>query len=423
MEWLNPYIITSMVMSFFFSGIEIAFLSANRLQVELQLKKGRWSQRIIAHFMKNPSQFIGTALMGNTLSLVIFGFNITELLNPILIEYLPKFLENELALLFIQTFISTMIILVFAEFLPKSLFMINPNTVLLTFAIPFAILHVILTPLTFMIVNLSEFVLVKIFRIKYSKKLPVFGLTDLNHFLRNMQKVSHENVEVSLDKKIFNNALGFKEIRVRDCMLPRTEITAIDVNSSISLLRKTFIDSGHSKILIYKDSIDSIIGYCHSSALFTNPKTIEDILTPIDFVTETTMVNGLMVKFLNDRKSIATVVDEFGGTSGLVTMEDIIEEIFGDIVDEYDKTEHLEQQLTPNSYLLSARLEIEYLNEKYNWNLPLGDYETLNGLILSLTGDFPDIGEVIKIEDLTVTIQSTKGNGINTVKIEEKYTK
>ncbi len=418
MESLYPWIITSLVFSFFFSGIEIAFLSANRLQVELQGKQGAWSSKIIAYFMQNPSRFIGTTLIGNTLALVVFANTMARLFEPVLTENLPSSLNNEPSILLIQTTLSTLLILFTAEFLPKSLFMINPNFMLSTLALPFVVMYALLAPITFTIVTLSKFVITHILRLEYSEEKPVFGLTDLNHYLRNMHKVSHDDEEIELDTKILHNALEFKTVKVRECMVPRTEITAIALEDGIEKLKSSFVESGHSKIVIYRDTIDDVIGYCHSAALFKNPSTIEEIMTPISIVTETTMANDMMVQLIKERRSLAIVVDEFGGTAGLVSMEDVIEEIFGDIEDEHDADDLVEQRLGDNTYLLSARLEVDYLNEKYHWRLPFGDYETLGGLIISYTEDFPQKGETILVPPFTFTIQSTKGNGIDTVKVE-----
>lgn len=418
MESLLPRILASLAFSFFFSGIEIAFLSANRLQVELQGKQGSWSGKLIAYFLVTPSRFIGTCLVGNTLALVVFGNSMAALFEPILTMYLPPSLSNEASMLVIQTIISTLIILATAEFLPKSLFLINPNFMLSVLAIPFAVTYAILKPITYSILGASNLFLKHVFRMDYSEEKPVYGLTDLNHFLRNMQKVSHEDEEISLDKKILHNALEFGQVQVRECMVPRTEIVGISIDEGIDRLKSVFIESGHSKIVIYRESIDDPVGYCHSAALFRDPKTIEEILTPISLVTETAMANDLMVQLLRERRSLAIVVDEYGGTAGLISMEDVIEEIFGDIEDEHDADDLVEQQLDPRTFLMSARLEVDYLNEQYHWQLPTGEYETLGGLILSFTEDFPKKGDSIIVPPYTFTIQSTKGNRIETVRVE-----
>ncbi len=414
---LIPAILASLAFSFFFSGIEIAFLSANRLQIELKAKKGVTWANIMSRFIKKPSGFIGTTLIGNTLALVLFGIYTTEMFEPMLKESLPPSLNNELSVLLIQTFASTMVILFTAEFLPKSLFLINPNLMLAALAVPFQILYFPIWFIMFPIVTLSKFVIVHILRLEYSEEKPVFGLTDLNNYLKNTLNVKHDDEEIKLDKKIFHNALEFKTVRIRDCMIPRTEITAIDLQDGIEKLKEAFLESGHSKILIYKETIDDIIGYCHSAALFARPKTIEEILTPIRIVPETMLANELMIQLIKERKSLAAVVDEFGGISGLVSMEDVIEEIFGDIEDEHDEDDLLEQKLDENTFQLSARLEIDYLNETYGWNLPEGDYETLGGLILSFTEDFPVQGEEVKIPGYTFSILSTLDNRIQTVKL------
>jgi len=410
-------IFLSLAFSFFFSGIEIAYLSANKLQLELQGKQGLLSGKIFSKFIKKPSLFIGTTLIGNTIALVVYGIFMAQLLEPKLQLWLPELFQNEAGILIIQTLLATLLVLFTAEFLPKSLFLINPNLMLTALAVPFNIIYYILFPLVISIVSLSKFVITKIFRTEYSDEKPVFGLTDLNHYLRNMLRVKHEDEDIELDKKIFHNALEFKSVRVRECMIPRTEIIAVDIQDGIEKLRQAFVESGHSKILIYKESIDDVIGYCHSSELFKKPTRIEDILTPIIIVPETILANELMIRFINERKSLSLVVDEFGGTSGLVSMEDVIEEIFGEIEDEHDEDDLVEQQLDKQTWLLSARLEIDYLNDAYNWNLPTGEYETLGGLILSYREDLPQPGETISIPPFSFTIQSTLDNRIDTLRI------
>ncbi|MBX2965308.1 MAG: HlyC/CorC family transporter [Cyclobacteriaceae bacterium] len=408
-------ILITLVFSFFFSGIEIAFISANRLQLELQGKQGTVSGKIFSKFIKKPSLFIGTTLVGNTVTLVLYGIFMAQLLEPQFHTILPDTFQNEAAILILQTLAATIIVLFTAEFLPKSLFLINPNVMLNALAVPFNIIYYILYPVVILIVSVSKFVITKIFKTEYSDEKPVFGLTDLNNYLKNMQRVKHEDEEIELDKKIFHNALEFKSVKVRECMIPRTEIVAVDVQDGVEKLRQAFIESGHSKILIYKDTIDEIIGYCHSSELFKKPERIEDMLTSIIIVPETTPANELMVRFINQQKSLAVVVDEFGGTSGLVSMEDVIEEIFGEIEDEHDEDNLTEQQLDKNTWLLSARLEIDYLNDTYGWNLPTGDYETVGGLILSHTENLPQPGETVSIPPFTFTVQSTLDNRTDTV--------
>lgn len=417
MDSVYIMIFATLVFSFFFSGIEIAFLSANKLQIELQAKQGVLWGEIMSKFMKNPSRFIGTTLIGNTLALVLFGIYMAQLIEPWLTENLPTGLNDEVYVLAFQTLISTLFILFTAEFLPKSLFLINPNAMLAALAVPFRIIYVLLAPLTFSIVYLSKQTIIHVLRIEYSEEKPLFGLTDLNHYLKNMMKVRHEDEEIDLDKKILSNALEFKTVRIRDCMIPRTEVTAISVEDGIEKLKETFVQSGHSKILIYKETIDDVIGYCHSAALFKNPGRIEDILTPIPIVQETMMANDLMVQLIKERKSIALVVDEFGGTSGIVSMEDVIEEIFGEIEDEHDDDDLIETQIDAQTFRFSARLEVDYLNEKFKLQLPTGEYETLAGLILAYTEDFPQTGDTVLIEGHSFTIEKTENKRIDVVKL------
>ncbi|MBS1554190.1 MAG: HlyC/CorC family transporter [Bacteroidetes bacterium] len=417
MDSVYIMIFATLVFSFFFSGIEIAFLSANKLQIELQAKQGVLWGEIMSKFMKNPSRFIGTTLIGNTLALVLFGIYMAQLIEPWLTENLPTGLNDEVYVLAFQTLISTLFILFTAEFLPKSLFLINPNAMLAALAVPFRIIYVLLAPLTFSIVYLSKQTIIHVLRIEYSEEKPLFGLTDLNHYLKNMMKVRHEDEEIDLDKKILSNALEFKTVRIRDCMIPRTEVTAISAEDGIEKLKETFVQSGHSKILIYKETIDDVIGYCHSAALFKNPGRIEDILTPIPIVQETMMANDLMVQLIKERKSIALVVDEFGGTSGIVSMEDVIEEIFGEIEDEHDDDDLIETQIDAQTFRFSARLEVDYLNEKFKLQLPTGEYETLAGLILAYTEDFPQTGDTVLIEGHSFTIEKTENKRIDVVKL------
>lgn len=414
---LGLLILTTLIFSAFFSGIEIAYLSANKLQIELLGKQGALAGRIFSHFTKKTSLFIGTTLSGNTISLVLYGIFMAQLLEPQLRLHLPEVLNNEVSVLVIQTLLSTVLVLFTAEFLPKSLFMINPNQMLYALALPFVIIYILLFPLVYFIVTLSRLVITYILRVEYSDTRPVFGLIDLNNYIKNMHRVRHEDNDIELDTKIFHNALEFKSVRVRECMIPRTEIMAVDITEGIGKLKSTFVESGHSKIIIYKESIDDVIGYCHSAALFKKPETIEDILTPIIVVPETTLANELMIRFINERKSLAVVIDEFGGTSGLVSMEDVIEEIFGEIEDEHDEDDLIEQKLDDHSYLLSARLEVDYLNDTYNFQLPQGDYDTLGGLILAYTEEIPKPGERITIHPFAFTIQSTLENRIDLIKM------
>jgi CBS domain containing-hemolysin-like protein len=273
-------------------------------------------------------------------------------------------------------------------------------------------------PVVWVVVGLSRFFIVDILGLEYSEDKPVFRVTDLNSFIQNNLNYGSEDNKYDLDTKIFDNAVEFKTIRVRECMVPRTDIVAMDFEDDIQELKELFADSGHSKIIIYRENIDDVIGYCHHLELFKKPRKIADILTPIIIVPESALANELLVQFIKERKSLALVVDEFGGTSGIVSMEDIIEEIFGEIQDEYDNEDLIEQKISDHEYLMSARHEIDYLNDKYGWNLPYGDFETLSGLVLSLAENIPNKGESINFEKFTFTVVSKQSHRIDTLKIK-----
>lgn len=416
MDWsLLVPIILSLIFSAIFSGIEIAFVSADKLLIELKSQQGHIVGRILNKFTQKPSQFISTTLVGNTIALVIYGIYMARLVEPFIGEYIA----NDVLLMLVQTIIATIIVLITAEFLPKSIFLINPNDLLKVFAIPMRIIVWLMAPVTYIIVMLSKGIIINVMRLEYSEDKPVYNLTDLNNYIKNTLHVESD-AKVEVDTKIFHNALEFKTVRVRECMIPRTEIVAVDTEDSMEDLQEAFVMSGHSKILVYRDSIDDVIGYCHSLELFKKPKKIEDILSPIIIVPETMLANELMIQFITTHKSLALVVDEFGGTSGIVSMEDIIEEIFGEIQDEHDVEDWIEQQVNENTWLLSARHEIDYLNDQHNWDLPLGDYETIGGLILSITEDLPKIGETVEMPPYTFTIQSMQDIRIETVKLSVK---
>ena len=423
MEWSVIYVILgSLVFSAFFSGMEIAFISADRLQIELERKQGQLSGRVLSYFINNPSGFIGTTLIGNTVSLVVYGYFMALVLEPIIGRLLPAGLGAEFRdplVLIIQTLISTLIVLVTAEFTPKSVFLINPNWLLHLLTIPMGIIYVVLWIPVTIIIGASKWVIRHVLRLEMTDDKPVFQLTDLNNFIqRYVAQPQHSTEEELVNARIFNNALEFKTIKVRDCMIPRTEMVAIDVEEGVETIKEEFIATGHSKILVYRDSIDDVIGYCHMLELFKKPKDIQTILTPIIIVPETMLANELLIQFITERKSLALVVDEFGGTSGIVSMEDIIEQIFGEIHDEHDEEDLIEQQIGPDTWLLSARHEIDYLNDEYGWALPVGDYDTLSGLILSEHEDIPPVDEEVRIGPYLFTIQSLLGNRINTVKLQ-----
>lgn len=409
-------VLVSLVFSALFSGMEIAFVSANRLHIELQSKQGKISGKILATFIQNPGQFIGTTLMGNTISLVLYGIFMAYLLGPPLGYVLPEAINTQAGVMVVQTVVSTIVVLITAEFIPKSIFILNPNSMLTVFSFPFVVIYYLLYPVVWVVVGLSKVVITKVLKLEYNENKPAFTITDLNSFIQNYLDPKGEDLDI--DAKIFDNAVDFKKVKVRECMVPRTDIVAVEATDAIGTLKQVFVESGHSKIIIYKETIDDVIGYCHHLELFKKPKAIDDILTPIIIVPESALANELLVQFIKDRKSLALVVDEFGGTSGIVSMEDIIEEIFGEIEDEYDSDDLIEQQVSENEYLLSARHEIDYINEKYEWNLPEGEFETLAGFILSLTESIPQKGESVSFGPFTFTVVSKQDHRIDTIKIK-----
>lgn len=404
-------IFLTLLASAFFSGLEIAFITSNKLRIELENKKGGWLAGRLSYFNKYPSRFLGTMLLGNNIAIVVFSIYMEEELR----FYIEPYIHSGVFLLLTQTFISTMFILVTAEFLPKNIFRINPNRILKFFAIPLWIVYWLMYPIVFFTIGISEFILRKVFRIPVEKEKIAFGRIDLDNFVTegtaNEQKADVEN-----EIKIFKNALDFASVKVRECMIPRTEIVAMDVNEAVIKLKEKFIQTRLSKILIYNNSIDNIIGYVHSHELYKKPENIKDVLLPITIVPESMPASEVLTLFIQQRKSLAIVVDEYGGTSGMLTMEDVMEEIFGEIEDEHDKEEMIEKKLNNEEYMLSARLEVDYLNEKYKLDLPsYENFETLGGLIVNKHESIPEVNEEIQIERFLFKIISVANNRIEQV--------
>lgn len=410
-------VIISLLFSAFFSGVEIAFISADKLHIELRSQQGHLSDRILSGFLKKPSWFITTTLIGNNISLVIYGIFMAFILEPAIESFLPANIDNRILVFIIQTVIATLIVLITAEFLPKSLFLIHPNKMISLMAVPVNIIYTIMLPFVWLIVNLSKLMIEKVLRLEYNEEKPVFGLIDLNQYIRRMVEDKEHTTKQEVDAKIFTNALEFKKVKVRDCLVPRTDLVTVSVDDTIEDLRQAFSESGYSRVLVYKESIDNIIGFCNSIELFKKPERITDIITPITIVPETFLANELMIQFISERKNIALVVDEYGGTSGIVTIEDIIEEIFGEIQDEHDEEDWLENKIDDQTYQFSARHEIDYLNDKYKLNLPEGDYDTIGGLILSITEDFPVEGDIIEFHQFTFIIESIENNRIDNIRL------
>ncbi len=413
-----PYLVILLCLLFsaFFSGMEIAFVSADKLHIEVSRKKGLLAGKLLSVFSSNQSQFLATMLVGNNIALVLYGIFMAGLLEPIITQLLPEPINTEVSILIVQSLISTAWVLLTAEFLPKSIFLINPDFSLRVFVFPMAMIYFLMFPLVFLVVKISS-LFILLFGYKLSDEKPVFGLTDLNNYIKNNVLNIQNKEEAEVDAKILNNAIEFKKVRVRECMIPRTEIVAVDVNDNIRELKDAFVESGHSKIIVYKESIDDVIGYCHSLELFKKPSDIKSILTLILIVPETALANELLIQFITERKSIALVVDEYGGTSGIVSIEDVMEEIFGEIRDEHDDEYLAEQKLDEHNYILSARHEIDYLNDKYEFNLPEGEYDTLGGLIFERHEDIPNMNDLIEITPFIITILSMEETHIDKVKL------
>jgi putative hemolysin len=398
----------------FFAGYEIAFVTANRLTIELKKKQGKKSGAILAKFMEFPARFIGTCLIGLNVFLVIYGLLFDELLKMGI--WNPLKIENEFLKLAFDTLLSTIVVLLFGEFLPKAIFKAK-NDSLLTFFAPVAnFFHSLFLPLTNVFVNLSQWILKYIFNVRVNNRNEVFSKVDLEHFFQQTKEQDEESQE--LNTELFENALSLPTIKIRQCLVPRTEIVAVEINSSLAEAKAVFISTKLSKLLVYEEGIDNIVGYIHQLDLFDKPESIKAMLHPIVAVPESMSATDLINKFSKERKSIAWVVDEFGGTAGIVTMEDVLEEIFGEIHDEYDEEEFVEKQLADDEFILSGRLELDYLNEKYHIDFPASDSETLSGYIINEHETIPKQKETIIINNFKFDILTVSDTRIEMVKMK-----
>ncbi|MFK5855979.1 MAG: hemolysin family protein [Bacteroidota bacterium] len=414
-------IIITLLLSGFFSGMEIAFVSSNRLMQELDLKRKLIPARILSAFYNNPSRFIGALLLGNNVALVIYGIATAKLIEPIIANILPSALSSEYIILLIQTVISTLLILIVAEFIPKVLFRINPNAILKVFALPVWIFYYLFYPLILVYLGISEFIIKRVFRVKLMVGSYSFSAIDLEEYVKDSHIDNEKGDEINQEIQMIQNAIDFKHVKLRECMVPRTGIKALEIKKDINEFRKLLRETGHSKIFIYKDTIDQIVGYVHVFDLYSNPTSIKDIIRAIDPYPETTTAKELLKYFIDEHKSTAVVLDEFGGTAGIVTMEDLIEEIFGEIEDEHDQEKDVEKQISDNTFLFSAGTEIDYLNEKYKFNIPvLDDYETLAGFIIHNHNSIPIANQRIIINQFLFTIVKSSGNRLDEVKMEIK---
>lgn len=407
-------ILISLLFSAFFSGMELAYISSNRLKIEVEKSRGTWQGKLKTIFYKNSSTMIALLLLGNNFALVIYGIKAAEILNPVL-ENIG--VNNEALLLITQTIISTLLVLITAEFLPKAVVQINPNGFLNIGTLPLFIVFIILYLPTQFILLLSGFVL-KLTGGKNKSTEKVFSKVDLANYVEDLSSRIHHEETLSNDMLILSNALQFSKVKARDCMIPRTEMIAIEIDDELSNLKALFIEKGLSKILVFRKSIDNIIGCVHSFDLFKAPKSIKQILKPIDFVPSVMSGKELLELFTTQSGSIAVVTDEYGGTAGIVTIEDVIEEIFGEIEDEHDKEALMEEQLNDTEFLFSARLEIDYLIENYKLNfIESEDYDTLGGLIIHELASIPSVGETLQYQNMTISIEAVSERRIELVKL------
>ena len=409
-------VVVSLIFSAFFSGMEIAYISANKLKIELDNKKGEWSAKILSFLSKSPAWFIAAMLIGNNIALVIYTLYMADLLSPLL----NNWGFNSTSILLIQTIFSTFFILVFAEFLPKAIFRLNPNRVLKVFSLVLVVFYFLIWPVTALVVYLTKFALKFFGKEDGNNQKISFGKTDLNQYLEELKNDLNEDQEMEHDVKIFHNALSFSEVIARDCMVPRNEIVALEINDTIDELKELFLKTGFSRILIYKENIDNIIGYVHSIELFKIPKNIKSVLLPVGIIPESMIGNNILEDFIDKKRGVLVVVDEFGGTSGIITMEDIIEEIFGEIDDEHDKDPLTHEQISDKKYVFSARVEIDFINEKYRLNLPeKEEYETLGGLIIHFAETIPQKGASFLVDNYEVVVLEVQENRILKVGVKD----
>ncbi len=411
------------MLSAFFSGMEIAFVSANKIHVEIEKKQEGFLSQILGRLTANPSKFIASMLIGNNIALVVYGYYMGDVLTEMLPSatasdpYWMQLLLNDFIVL-TQTVISTAVILITAEFLPKVLFQIYANSLIKVLALPAYFFYLLFSGFSWLVMKVSDFVLRIFFKTAGDEITQAFSKNELGDYINEQMEAVSENDEIDSEVQIFQNALEFSEVKTREAMVPRTEICAVEYRDRLSELSGLFTETGFSKILVYRENIDDIIGYVHSFDLFKKPQSIRSIMKPVEYVPETMLIQDTLNLLTRKRRSIAVVIDEYGGTSGILTVEDIIEELFGEIEDEHDVVEYREEQIDDNTYLFSARLEVDYLNEQYKLNLPESEeYETLGGLIMNQTEAIPEKGFKVDIDTFVLDIVEVSNTKIELVKI------
>jgi putative hemolysin len=413
-------IILCLILSAFFSGMEIAFISSNKIYLEIEKKQDNFISKILTRLTEKPSKFIAAMLIGNNIALVVYGFFTGDLILKCIVHLGYQF--SDYTNLFIQTLVSTFIVLITAEFFPKVFFQIYANSLIRIFAVPAYIFYRLFYYISTFFIWISDFVLRKFFKTEGDQVQLYFSKIELGNYITEQMSTVEDNEEVDSEIQIFQNALEFSGLKARDIMTPRTEIVDVDLFDSISDLKSLFIETGYSKIVVSQNSLDDIVGYVHSFDLFKKPKTIKSVLMSVEFVPETILIKDALSLLIKKRKNVAVVLDEYGGTSGIITIEDIVEELFGEIEDEHDLDEELiEQQLGNNKYLFSARLDVAYLNETYKLEIPEDDsYGTLGGFIVNFTKDIPQKGEKIKIGNYHFLIEECSNKKIDLVKMTIK---
>ena len=417
-------IIVSLILSAFFSGMEIAYISSNKIHIEIEKKQEGILSKVLTKLTSKPSKFIATMLIGNNIALVIYGFFMGDLL----VEWFKSMVPtsyNFIDLMFTdfslltQTVISTLLILITAEFLPKVFFQIYSNTFVKALAIPAYGFYLLFSFISDFVIWISDFVLKHVFKTEGDQIQLAFTKVELGNYISEQMESVEAHDDVDSEIQIFQNALEFSEVKAREVMVPRTEITAIEINDSIKLLNALFTKTGFTKILVYKETMDDILGYVHSFELFKKPKNIKAMILPVEYVPETVLVKDVLSVLIKKRKSIAVILDEYGGTSGIMTIEDIVEELFGEIEDEHDTIDLIEEKIDDNTYTFSARLEVDYINETYKLNLPENEnYETLGGLIVNDTEEIPAQHEIVKIDTFQFTILDVSTTKINLVELK-----
>ena len=411
---LISFILLFLILSALFSGTEIAFISASKLRVELERQKGSTRGAILARFYDKPAEFLGTMLVGNNIALVFFTLLMDELLAPFFSNVLNISVGGPLSLL-ISTLITTIIILIFGEFLPKTLFRLYADEILHFLAYPLRAIKFLLFIPSWLMNKLSNWVLRVILKTPVERVDTVITRMDLENFIK---KTSRLDSEEEIDTDYFEKALHLSNVKAKDCMIPRTEIEGLDIQSTVDDLKALFAETRHSRLIVYKDDMDDVLGYVHHQQMLRNPKSIRHMIIDIPFVPETIRVRELLNKFIKEGKNIACVVDEFGGTAGVITLEDILEEIFGEIEDEYDQEDYLEQKISDNEYIFSGRLEIDYLNEKYpELNFPSGEYSTLSGYLVTTTEMIPAQGVELEMNGFMFILEMVSDTKIETIRI------